>query len=115
MVDDLRNGQLTEAHGTRLKFYSNTSLDTSAIMSHVLSSETGMAISRLLRLEDNEDGIYVVIRWKGLSASGDTSEPLAQVYADVPDLLQKLFARHGTPQALANKARAVLCLKKGGL
>lgn len=77
MVEDLRNGQLTEAHGKRLTFYCDSPQDTRAIMSHVLSSEIGMEISLLLHLEENEDGIYVEIRWKGLSTSEDTSKLLA--------------------------------------
>lgn len=51
-VGDLRNGHLTEFHGTKLDFYSDTSLSTTSIlskliMSHVLASETLLPVRRL--------------------------------------------------------------------
>lgn len=49
MVADLRNGNMEDIHGTHLKFYSDSSLDKRAIMSNVMSSETGMPVSRLLK------------------------------------------------------------------
>lgn len=42
MVEDLRNGQLTEVHASRLKFSNDGSLYEKAIMPHAISSETGM-------------------------------------------------------------------------
>lgn len=41
-VEDLTHGSFTDVHGSRLKFYSDSLLDTKAIMSHVLKSETGI-------------------------------------------------------------------------
>jgi transposase InsO family protein len=109
-VEDLRNGVLEEVHATRLKFYRDASLDSVAILPHVLSSETGMPVARLMRLYEDEDGLKVVVRWKGLSHSEDTSEPLRHVYEDVPDMLIRLLQRKNTPQDLAAKARTVLAL-----
>lgn len=110
-VEDLRNGAVEDIHGTRLKFYRDADLDTRAIMSHVLSSETGMPVARLMRLEETDDRtLKVVVRWKGLPHSEDTLEPLHRVYEDVPRMLLRLLQRKSTPQRLAEKARRALAL-----
>ena len=65
-VEDLPNGALEDIHDTHLKFYRDSSRNIDAIMSHDLSSESGMIVSRLMRLVESEDGLLVVVRWKGL-------------------------------------------------
>ena len=109
-VEDLRNGGLEDVHGTRLKFYRDGSLNQEVILSHVLSSETGMPVARLLRLEDTEDGLHVVVRWKGLPDTEDTLEPIERVFEDVPEMVKRLLSRKNTPTELADKARRVLAL-----
>ena len=47
-VEDLRTGNYDDVHASRLKFNHDADLDAAAIMSHVLSSETGMPVARLL-------------------------------------------------------------------
>lgn len=103
-VEDLRNGNLETVHGTRLKYYHDASLNTTAILSHVLSSETGMPVSRLLKLIEQDGELFVSVRWKGLSPEEDTMEPLKRVYEDVPQLLLKLLKRQNTPSRLPAKA-----------
>ena len=109
-VEDLRNGNVESVHGTRLKFYADSSLDTDAILSHAVSSETGMAVQRLMELIDDTDGLKVRVRWKGLGESEDSLEPLQHVYEDVPELLKKLLTRKSTPASIADKARRALTL-----
>lgn len=77
-------------------------------MSHVISSETGMKVQRLLRLVDNGngEGLKVVIRWRGLPASEDTLELLDQVNQEGPQILAKLLDRKNTPPSLAKKSTA---------
>ena len=79
-------------------------------MSHVLSSETGMPVARLLRLDEVDDKVKVLVRWKELQPSEDTLEPIENVYEDVPTLFKKLLDRQSTPRTLANKERACLDL-----
>lgn len=112
-VEDLRNGELQEVHGTRLKFYTDESLDADAILSHVLASETGMPVSRLLRLIEQDNQLFVLVRWKGLENSEDTLEPLLRVYEDVPQLLVKLLRRKTTNAELRSRACAELGLEEG--
>lgn len=53
-----------DVYGSSMKLYSHSSLDTAAIMSHILSSETGMSVSKLLKQLDTRDGILVQLIWK---------------------------------------------------
>lgn len=109
-VEDLRNGNCEDIHGTRLKFYADADLDKEAIMSHVLSSETGMPVSRLLRIVEQDRKLYNWVRWKGLTTNDDTMEPLECVYEDVPKLTLKLLDGKSTPTNIRAKARAALGL-----
>lgn len=43
-VEDLRNGQLEEVHISRLQFYTDKELNRKVMLSHILSSETGMSV-----------------------------------------------------------------------
>lgn len=63
-----------------------------------------MAVQRLMSLKDTKAGLMVKIRWLGLPSSGDTLEPTAQVYKNVPNLLQRLIVRQNTPRSLVKKA-----------
>ena len=114
-VEDLRNGELTEVHVSRLKLFRDSVIDEEAIMSHVLQSETGMVVTGLLSIEETENGYHVRVRWKGLGPDEDTLEPIAQVYKDVPELFEKLLQRKSTPKDLAEKVRTVLASSTGGV
>lgn len=109
-VEDLRNGKVDVVHGSRLKYYHDASLNQTAIMTHVVNSETGMQVSRLMRLIKREGQIMVQVRWKGLSPYDDTFEPVQNVLEDVPQMLSNLLKRSATPQDLANEVRAMLHL-----
>ena len=109
-VEDLRNGVIEDIHGARSKFDRDGTLNTSAIMSHVLSSETRIPVARLLRFLDEQDGMKVLVRWKVLLNPEDTLEPLARVYEDAPAMLLRLLRHKATPTTLADKARRILAL-----
>jgi len=114
-VEDLRNGQVEDIHACRLKYYRDNSLDQVAIMPHVLQSETGMPVARLMRLVDDPDGLKVQVRWRGLPTSEDTLEPFERVFEDVPDMVMRLLRRKNTPASLVTKARRALDLMEGGV
>lgn len=92
-VEDLRSGSVLDVHASRFKFYHDKLLNFKAIMPHVLASETGMDVERLMCLTETEDGTMVQVRWRDLLESDDTVETLAKLYKDVPALVLKLF-RH---------------------
>ena len=98
---------------TRLQFYRDSSLDAPAIIPHVLQSETGMPVARLMSLLDTADGIQVHIRRKGISADEDTLEPLARVYEKVPQMLERLLFCKAISRHLAGKVRSQLMLSNG--
>lgn len=106
--EDLRNGQLEYVHGTRKNFYRDSSLNAEAVISHVVASETGMPVQRLMRLEDTDDGLIVQVRWRGLPESENSMEPAGNVYEDVPQLFRKLLGRQNTPAELVSRIRREL-------
>ena len=79
-----------------MEFYSDSSLDKDAIMSHILTSEKGMPVSRLMRLEKTENGILFQVRWKGLPTTKDMLEPIQRVHEDGPAMLQNMSNRKNT-------------------
>lgn len=90
-VEDLRHGINNEVHASRLKIYHDHSLDEEAVISHDLSSETGMVVHRLIRLVETEDGLYVQVRWKRLSESKDMMKLISNIYRGVSKRFKKLF------------------------
>lgn len=103
-VKDICNGTRDSVHGTRLKFYAEDSPHTPVILSHVLSSETCLPVSRLLHLIEQNGQLFVTGRRKGLSNSEDTNEPLQLVYEAVPQLLIKLLKRKNRDPTLRKNA-----------
>lgn len=63
-----------------------------------------MVVQHMMKLVDIEDDLKVHVRWRGLSDSEDTLEPLAQVYADVLSDLRMLLASRSTLSNFATSA-----------
>lgn len=108
-MEDLRSVECHNIHGTRLKIYSDLSLNEKVILYHVLLLERGMPVSRLLMLTENNGQVFMVVRWKVLSAYDETLEPLHRIYEDVHKLFVKLLARRNTPGKLCDMAHSALC------
>lgn len=109
-VKDLHNVQAEKAHGNRLKFHHDGSLDKEAIVSYIILSEMGMPLQRLIRLEGTKEGMMVLVCWRGLRVSKDTLEPLAKLYEFAAQSRETLFIRKNTSQELVEKARRVLAI-----
>lgn len=105
-VEDLRTGSIEKELATRLKLYRDGALDTAADMSHVLQSETGMALARIIGLEEITNGLQVHVRWKGMSKEEESLEPLVWVYEDVPHMVKGLINRKDLTHHLVEKACA---------
>ena len=104
----LRNGSLDDIYGIRLKFCNDQDLDTEAIISHFLSSETSMSVKRLMLLIDSDSGVKVLVRWKGLPDTEGTLELLTRIYEDVQQMLPRLLERKNMPKKFAKKALRIL-------
>lgn len=59
-MEVLRNSIVEEFLGSRLKFYADKDTDATAILSHVVSFETGMPVARLMKFTENETGQVLV-------------------------------------------------------
>lgn len=112
-VQYLFNGKVMDMHGTLLRFYHDVFRDERSILSHVLKSETVIPVARLLRLHNDDENLFVSIRWKGLDSTEYTLEPLKQVYEDVSDLLVKLKNCKTIPRHLTENARAMIGIDGG--
>lgn len=53
------------------------------MMYHVLNSNIGMVLQRLMRLLNTKDGLIIYVRWRGLPDSEDTVEPIVKIFEDV--------------------------------
>ena len=109
-MEDIRNSTTESIHASRLRLYSDSKLNTEAIMPHILYSETGMPIHQLIDLKKQDNEIMVHFRWKALPTSQDTLEPLKNVYEDVPQMLTRLLNRKTTNSTLVSEARKQLHL-----
>lgn len=60
-VEDLPYGTQDDIHATRLELYCDKTLDEKTIFSLVLASETGMEVSRLLRLVEEDGSLRILV------------------------------------------------------
>lgn len=104
LIEDVRNCELSVVQATRLKFFSDLSLDTTATMPHVISSEICMQVQCLLKLVSTSDEIKLTVHWRGLSRDDDIHDPLQKKCEDVPTLQVRLLVRKSTDPALEMKA-----------
>lgn len=78
-------------------------------MSHVLSSETHMPVARLVRLQDRNEELKVLIRWKvSLLWKTHWSPAPKRAYKDVPHMVLRLLQRKNPAEFLGSKARRAL-------
>lgn len=75
---------------------------------HVLASETGRSVSRLIRLKGVGGNLYNAVRWKCLQTTDDTPQPLQCVFKDASNLVQKLRRRMNLAAELRGNASAAL-------
>lgn len=62
VVEVLKNRKKANVHCSCLKLYNDRSLDERALLSHVLSSEIGMVVHRLMKPDGAQDGLKVLVR-----------------------------------------------------
>lgn len=79
-------------------------------MSHVLSSEAGMPVQRLMEVVESGNCIIVQIGWERLTYFEDTLEQFWKVCADVPQIILKPLSRNKTPVDFVDDPRRNLDL-----
>lgn len=111
-VQDFRKGKVSDALATCLRFYQEDSVNESVIISHFLSSRTGMSVALLFCLEHQGNNILAAARWKGQNASKDTVKGIVQVLEHVLDLTIKRLQRKSIPHTLAMTAKELLRVER---
>lgn len=66
---DVRNGELADVHISRIRSYADRSLNGAALMTHIIYSEAGMPVSRLMHQVADESELKVQGRWRGFPDS----------------------------------------------
>lgn len=90
-VQDSRNGNVRDVHGTRLKFHYEPFLDTEGIISCVVISETEMPVQRLIHLVGNAKVLFLQVRWHGPLPTEHNLEPSNEISEDVFQVFEMLF------------------------
>ncbi|KAK1945593.1 Pro-Pol polyprotein [Phytophthora citrophthora] len=94
-IRNLVTGQQKEVHASRLKFYSDSSLDVSEdLMLHIAHNSEGHVVDALLEARYNsmEKRHELKVHWRGLDSIEDSWEPAATLMQDVPAAV-KSFVR----------------------
>lgn len=82
-------------------------------MSQVLSSETGMPLTRIPGGPDCDGELKVLVHWKGLSSSVNTLGPLKRVNEEVPKMAVRLERKETSAASVAKGHRALGLYRKG--
>jgi transposase InsO family protein len=74
-----------EVHGSRLKFYSDASLDVNEeLLAHVGNQWMVLVVERLKGHRKERDGWQLLVSWQGLQDEEDSWEPLRAMNEDIP-------------------------------
>lgn len=86
-VEDLLNSELSDLYLGGLCLYSDRSLNAAAVRTHVINSEAGMPVSRLMRFIEDEGKLKGEVRCLRSPDSEDNMEALSAIYEDEPHML----------------------------
>lgn len=90
-MEDLGNGGLEDFKAFHLKFSHDSQLDREVIMRHVLKSESSMEGHRVIGQLQTKAGLMLHDRWRGISESENTIEPITTIFKDVCVLVLQLL------------------------
>ncbi|KAE9082795.1 hypothetical protein PF010_g21445 [Phytophthora fragariae] len=108
-IKNLVTGDEREAHASRLKFYSDSSLEVSEeLLQHVAHNSEGHVVSKFLRASyDTAAKSYkLLVRWRGLSEQEDSWEPVQVMLEDVPAAVKAFIADHADESIVRKLADA---------
>lgn len=84
-------------------------------MSHVLNSEMGMSVARLMLFVEDNGQLKVQVRWGGLRNTKDTLEQLQIIYKVVRQMLLRFLNCKNTPANLAKRLAVPLTFERRSL
>ncbi|OWZ06591.1 Chromodomain protein, partial [Phytophthora megakarya] len=86
-VKNLITGDEREVHASRLKFYSDATLDVSEdLLHHIAHNSEDHVVAEILdsRYSESEKRFELLVSWRGLSNADDAWEPAATLLEDIP-------------------------------
>ena len=111
VVEDLRDGSLSEHHISRLKYFSACDLQvTQALLDHVAYVEGGHIVEELrdCKFDKTISAWVILVKWRGLPELENSWEPLANLQADVPVMVRN-FVRDRTSKSKNVQTMARQC------
>ncbi|POM64696.1 Hypothetical protein PHPALM_19741 [Phytophthora palmivora] len=91
MVQHLLTGDVFEVHGSRLKHYSDATLDvTEELRQHIGNQGIVLGVRAIVQHRYHELAAewQLYVAWRGLEDGVNSWEPFASIYADVPALVR---------------------------
>jgi hypothetical protein len=91
-VEDIISKTVKEVHASRLKFYSDGSLNVCEdLMKQIAHSQDGHEVESFgeIRYDQESQAYHIEIKWRGLCEQENTWEPAANLMEDVPKPLTK--------------------------
>ncbi|KAG3079190.1 hypothetical protein PC121_g7041 [Phytophthora cactorum] len=96
-VKNLITGDDREVHASRLKLYSDSTLDvTEELLRHIAHNSEGHVVAKLLDSGYNADTklFELLASWRGLPNADDSRERAATLQEDVPVLVRNFVRAH---------------------
>jgi len=102
-IEDLRSGKKSVAHGSRLKFFRNSSYNVSDECLDQLAFQDGelCVVDKFVDIRMHEGAFQVLCEWKGFDEEDPAWEDIDTMRQDVPVLLQEFLEelkKHGTSE-----------------
>ncbi|POM68944.1 Hypothetical protein PHPALM_14828 [Phytophthora palmivora] len=101
MVQYLLTGDVFEVHGSRLKHYSDATLDvTEELRQHIGNQGIVLGVRAIVQHRYHELAAewQLYVAWRGLEDSENSWEPFASIYADVPALVRAYVEAGGNTE-----------------
>lgn len=103
VIEDMLTKKKEEAHGRRLKFFRNSSYEVKDELMEHLQYQSGelLLVERIDDVRRADDGVELLVKWRGFSDDESDWVSLQTLREDVPVMVQealKFFADSGTPR-----------------
>ncbi|KAH9078233.1 hypothetical protein Ae201684P_019324 [Aphanomyces euteiches] len=109
-IPNLITGIVREAHASRLKFYTDESLNVDEeLLSHVAHNADGHVIDHLVdcRFNPKTAAFEVLVSWRGLQEIENSWEPATNLLEDIPVVLKRYVQEHGDKEVVSDMAAAL--------